>query len=115
MATGANDVNVNVNNESTSRVDARQKEYDARGYKVLCIGNSLEDLVIITVCILTLWGLTAAFYLLLLHAALSTDTTGTALWLFFGMFFTGVCFLILILVTSEVERKLRLKHSKNIV
>ena len=102
------DVQVSVKAEATNnRKSALQKEYDARGYKPVCCGNSSQDLVIITVCLLVLWGFTAGVFVALLQASLDTDTTSTALWLYFGVFAMGASFLALVLAAGDYEMKLK--------
>ena len=107
MATDTSDVAVAVSAPKDNRKDALQKEYDARGYKPVFLGNSAKDVFYITVAFILLWGFTAAFFVALLHGALQTDETSTALWIYFGVFGIGFGFLALVLWTSEYERNLK--------
>lgn len=107
MATDTSDVAVAVSAPKNARKDALQKEYDARGYKPVFLGNSAEDVVYITVALLLLWGFTTGYFVALLHGALETDDTSTALWIYFGVFGIGFGFLALVLCTSEYERTLK--------
>ncbi len=106
MATDTSDVAVAVP-KTAARKDALEKEHAARGYKPVFLGNSAEDVFYITVALLVLWGVTTGYFVALLHGALETDDTSTALWIYFGVFAIGFAFLALVLVTSEYERKLK--------
>jgi hypothetical protein len=67
------------------------------------LGSTFEDFCKIYTCFFTLWGIVGAFYYLLLLAAIETSEDLTALYLFFGMMFTGWIFIGISLGAQKIS------------
>lgn len=113
MSTKASEIDVAVNdapyNEIDDAVSAPKKNtapIPEDEYPVLCCSNSAKDLAIIFALFIFIWGMTAVFFIVLLVAALATDDTSVALWVFGGMFVVGVVFLGLVIAASDYDKKL---------
>ncbi|GMF47985.1 unnamed protein product [Phytophthora fragariaefolia] len=84
---------------------SRKKEY-----RVLCCGNSWQDLIIIPVCLLSVYTMLGAIFALCTRAVLQTDDTNTALWTFFVFYAFFLFMLGLVLVTVAYNRKMLKEH-----
>eukprot|EP00752_Nemacystus_decipiens_P010517 g9365.t1 len=67
-------------------------------------GNSLEDVLLISGCILALWSFVLGVSGLLLKSAIDTDRNHTALWIYFWLFILGAFLMGGMIATGQVER-----------
>ncbi|TMW58662.1 hypothetical protein Poli38472_010221 [Pythium oligandrum] len=91
------DVEVKPNKKSQAHQDAT--------YKVLCCGNSARDLIIIPLCLIGVYCLTAALFVLFAYSVLQTDDTNAALWVFFGIYVAFIVLLGVILGVSAYNKE----------
>ncbi|KAE9358652.1 hypothetical protein PF008_g2591 [Phytophthora fragariae] len=75
-------------------------------YRVLCCGNSWQDLIIIPVCLLGVYTMLGAIFALCTRAVLQTDDTNTALWTFFVFYAFFLFMLAVVLGTVAYNRKM---------
>lgn len=79
-------------------------------YRVLCCGNSWQDLLLIPACLLGVYALLGALFALTTRAVLQTDDTNTALWSFFVVYVCFLFMLALVLGTVAYNRKMLKEH-----
>ncbi|KAJ0412062.1 hypothetical protein ATCC90586_004608 [Pythium insidiosum] len=106
-AASTNDVNVEVKPQTKSQ------QHQAATYKVLCCGNSALDLVLIPLCLIGVYAMSAALFALCTRAVLQTDDTSAALWMFFGIFVAFVVMLGIVLGINSYEKEQKKKHAED--
>ncbi|EGZ16917.1 hypothetical protein PHYSODRAFT_503491 [Phytophthora sojae] len=79
-------------------------------YRVLCCGNSWQDLLIIPVCLMGVYTMLGAIFALCTRAVLQTDDTNTALWTFFVFYAFFLFMLALVLAAVAYNRKMLKEH-----
>ncbi|KAL7694476.1 putative GPCR family 3 protein [Plasmopara halstedii] len=82
-------------------------------YRVLCCGNSWQDLLIIPLCIIGVYALLGALFALCTRSVLQTDDTNTALWVFFVFYAFFVFLLASVLGTVAYNRKMLKAHEND--
>lgn len=100
VAVSADDVNVTTVKPHKSSASKKNE------YRVLCCGNSWQDLLIIPVCLIGVYALLGALFALCTRSVLQTDDTNTALWVFFVFYAFFVFVLGLVLGTVAYNRKM---------
>jgi hypothetical protein len=105
MAVSANDVSVAAVKPHKA---SKKKEY-----RVLCCGNSWQDLLVIPLCLFGVYALLGALFALCTRSVLQTDDTNTALWMFFVFYAFFVFVLGLVLGTVAYNRKLLQAHEND--
>ncbi|KAG7400480.1 hypothetical protein PHYBOEH_005508 [Phytophthora boehmeriae] len=90
------------------KTPAKKKEY-----RVLCCGNSWQDLLVIPLCLVGVYTLLGALFALCTRAVLQTDDTNTALWSFFIIYVCFIFVLGLVLGTVAYNRKMLKDHEND--
>ncbi|KAG7389546.1 hypothetical protein PHYPSEUDO_010191 [Phytophthora pseudosyringae] len=83
-------------------------------YRVLCCGNSWQDLLVIPVCLAWVYALLGALFALCTRSVLQTDDTNTALWMFFVFYAFFIAMLGLVLGTVAYNRKMLKAHENDV-
>ncbi|GMF64513.1 unnamed protein product [Phytophthora lilii] len=102
----ANDVNVTA-------IKPHKSANAKKEYRVLCCGNSWQDLLIIPLCLLGVYTLLGALFALCTRSVLQTDDTNTALWMFFVFYVFFIAMLGLVLGTVAYNRKMLKAHEND--
>ncbi|CAN0228521.1 unnamed protein product [Discosporangium mesarthrocarpum] len=68
-------------------------------------GNSLEDLLLISACLLCLWCFILGVFGLFLKGAIDSTDSHTVLWAYFWIFISFVAFTGGMIATGQVERR----------
>ncbi|OWZ16221.1 hypothetical protein PHMEG_00010007 [Phytophthora megakarya] len=79
-------------------------------YRILCCGNSLQDLLIIPACLIGVYTLLGALFALCTRSVLQTDDTNTALWAFFVFYVFFIAVLGAVLGTVAYNHKMLKEH-----
>jgi len=87
------------------------EENSKQEYKVLCMGNSARDLVVIPLVLVTLYAVVGVYFTLLLRAVTQTDNTDAALWMFFFIFFVLAMMLAFALNMVAYVKQQHKKHN----
>ncbi|KAH7484192.1 uncharacterized protein KRP23_3263 [Phytophthora ramorum] len=100
---------VSINDVNVAAVKPH-KHSTKKQYRVLCCGNSWQDLLIIPLCLIGVYTLLGALFALCTRSVLQTDDTNTALWIFFVFYAFFVAMLGLVLGIVAYNRKMLKAH-----
>ncbi|KAG3118298.1 hypothetical protein PI124_g1368 [Phytophthora idaei] len=97
---------VSADDVTVAAVKPHKSSSKKSDYRVLCCGNSWQDLLIIPLCLIGVYALLGALFALCTRSVLQTDDTNTALWVFFVFYAFFVFVLALVLGTVAYNRKM---------